>query len=220
VARVFRCLSIGSIISGVITESTTPAGRRIKKRHLIEFIKFGVVGGSGFLVNIIVAIIMNKANGGTEHAQDILFNFAGTEWNFRFTSLVWLVGFVVANITNFQLNRSWTFKREYRRGWWREFWPFFAVGSVAAIIGMFIKIFFTNPTSPIYLPEPWFNEGRGIQSREYWSQIFAIVVTMPINFVVNKLWTFRTVKHSGERPVAACAVTPESLDDDEVAESR
>jgi putative flippase GtrA len=56
------------------------------------------------------------------------------------------------NITNFQLNRSWTFKREYRRGWWREFWPFFAVGSIAAIIGMFIKIFFTNPTSPIYLP--------------------------------------------------------------------
>lgn len=172
----FRSLGIRPIISRVITEPTAPTRRRIKKRHLIEFIKFGVVGGSGFLVNIIVAIIMNKANGGTEHAQDILFNLAGTRWNFRFTSLVWLVGFVVANITNFQLNRSWTFKREYRRGWWREFWPFFAVGSIAAIIGMFIKIFFTNPTSPIYLPEPWFNEGRGIQSREYWSQIFAIAM--------------------------------------------
>ena len=109
----FRSLGIRPIISRVITEPTAPTRRRIKKRHLIEFIKFGVVGGSGFLVNIIVAIIMNKANGGTEHAQDILFNLAGTRWNFRFTSLVWLVGFVVANITNFQLNRSWTFKREY-----------------------------------------------------------------------------------------------------------
>ena len=216
----FRSLGIRAIISRVITEPTAPTRRRIKKRHLIEFIKFGVVGGSGFLVNIIVAIIMNKANGGTEHAQDILFNLAGTRWNFRFTSLVWLVGFVVANITNFQLNRSWTFKREYRRGWWREFWPFFAVGSIAAIIGMFIKIFFTNPTSPIYLPEPWFNEGRGIQSREYWSQIFAIVVTMPINFVVNKLWTFRAVKHSGELPMIASAVAPESYDDGDAAESR
>ena len=49
----------------MITEPTAPTRRRIKKRHLIEFIKFGVVGGSGFLVNIIVAIIMNKANGGT-----------------------------------------------------------------------------------------------------------------------------------------------------------
>ena len=62
----FRSLGIRPIISRVITEPTAPTRRRIKKRHLIEFIKFGVVGGSGFLVNIIVAIIMNKANGGTE----------------------------------------------------------------------------------------------------------------------------------------------------------
>ena len=127
----FRSLGIRPIISRVITEPTAPTRRRIKKRHLIEFIKFGVVGGSGFLVNIIVAIIMNKANGGTEHAQDILFNLAGTRWNFRFTSLVWLV-----------------------------------------------------------------------------------------NFVVNKLWTFRAVKHSGELPMVASAVVPESYDDGDAAESR
>ena len=85
---------------------------------------------------------------------------------------------------------------------------------------MFIKIFFTNPTSPIYLPEPWFHEERGIQSREYWSQIFAIVVTMPINFAINKLWTFRTVRNSGELPMAASEVVPERLEDDDVAEPR
>ncbi|MDU7429988.1 MAG: GtrA family protein [Cutibacterium avidum] len=211
---------VGHIMSRVTTEPSVSARRRIKKRHFIEFLKFGIVGGSGFVINIVVAIIMNKLNGGTEHAQDILFNLAGTRWNFRFTSLVWLVGFVVANVTNFQLNRSWTFKREHRRGWWREFWPFFAVGSVAAIIGMFIKILFTNPTSPIYLPEPWFHESKGFHSREYWSQIFAIIVTMPINFVVNKLWTFRAVKHSGEVPMVGPAVSPENLDADDSSEAR
>lgn len=41
--------------------------RCIKKCYLIEFIKFGVVGGLGFLVNIIVVIIMNKVNGGIEY---------------------------------------------------------------------------------------------------------------------------------------------------------
>ncbi|MDU1418699.1 MAG: GtrA family protein, partial [Cutibacterium avidum] len=101
-----------------------------------------------------------------------------------------------------------------------EFWPFFAVGSVAAIIGMFIKILFTNPTSPIYLPEPWFHESKGFHSREYWSQIFAIIVTMPINFVVNKLWTFRAVKHSGEVPMVGPAVSPENLDADDSSEAR
>ena len=55
---------------------------------------------------------------------------------------------------------------------------------------------------------------------EYWSQIFAIIVTMPINFVVNKLWTFRAVKHSGELPMVASAVVPESYDDGDAAESR
>lgn len=187
-------------------------GRRLKKRHLLEFLKFGIVGGSGFLVNIVVAIAMNKAHGGTEHAQDILFNLFGTRWNFRYTSLVWIVGFIVANVTNFQLNRSWTFKRERRRGWWTEFWPFFAVGSVAAIIGMFVKIAFTNPTSVFYLSASWFHETKGIHSREYWSQILAIVVTMPINFIVNKLWTFRAVKHSEDVPMVAPAVAPEALD--------
>ncbi|MCM8898818.1 GtrA family protein, partial [Cutibacterium acnes] len=52
------------------------------------------------------------------------------------------------------------------------------------------------------------------------SQIFAIIVTMPINFVVNKLWTFRAVKHSGELPMVASAVVPESYDDGDAAESR
>ena len=52
----------------------------------------------------------------------------------------------------------------------------------------------TNPTSPVYLPEPFFHEETGLRSREYWSQLIAIIITMPINFIVNKLWTFRAVR--------------------------
>mgnify|MGYP007046621654 FL=1 len=63
---------------------------------LRELIKFGIVGGSGFVVNILVAIVLNKMHGGTAHAQDVLFNLFGTRWNFRFTSLVWIVAFLVA----------------------------------------------------------------------------------------------------------------------------
>ena len=168
-------------------------------KTLRELIKFGIVGGSGFVVNILVAIVLNKMHGGTAHAQDVLFNLFGTRWNFRFTSLVWIVAFLVANVFNFQLNRSWTFKRDVRRGWWAEFGPFFLVGSVAAVAGLFIKVALTNPTSPVYLPEGFFHESAGLHSREYWSQIITIVVTMPINFAVNKLWTFRAVKsHEGQ----------------------
>lgn len=164
------------------------------RRTLWQFARFGIVGGSGIVVNMIVAVIMNKLHGGTVNAQAILVGVPGTPYNFRFTSLVWIVAFLVANIWNFQLNRSWTFKSSKHATWFSEFWPFLAVGSAAALVGLFLKVAFTNPTSPVYLPEPYFHENAGLQSREYWSQLITIVLTMPINFVVNKLWTFRAVR--------------------------
>lgn len=159
-----------------------------------QLIKFGVVGGSGVLVNMVVTVLMNKANGGSVNAQDIMFEIGLSEFNFRFTNLVWIVAFLVANLYNFQLNRWWTFKSAGHARWWKEFWPFLAVGSVAALVGFFLKIAMTNPTSPFYLPEPYFHEENGLNSREYWAQLIAIVITMPINFIVNKLWTFRAVR--------------------------
>lgn len=160
-----------------------------------QFIKFGLVGGAGVVVNMVVAIVMNKLNGGTINAQNVLFAIPGTPFNFRFTTLVWIVAFMVANLFNFQLNRHWTFTGK-RAPWLKEFLPFLAVGSAAALAGIFIKLGFTNPTSPFYLPEPWFHENAGLRSREYWAQLFTIVITMPINFLVNKLWTFRHVRNA------------------------
>jgi putative flippase GtrA len=164
-------------------------------RHVLrQFIKFGMVGAAGVAVNMLAAILMNKANGGTANAQRVLFAIPGTEFNFRYTSLVWIVAFVVANIFNFQLNRTWTFRGTAKAPWFHEFWPFLAVGSAAAFLGLFIKIGFTNPTSPLYLPSPWFHEDAGLHSREYWAQLLTIFITMPINFAANKLWTFRHVR--------------------------
>ncbi len=175
--------------------TTDELGRARRRHTLIQFIKFGVVGGSGFLVNLFVAFVMNKLNGGTSHAQDILFPIAGTQFNFRFSNLVWVVAFLIANPFNFQLNRWWTFKSNGHASWWKEFWPFFLVGLVAAVVGFFVKILFTNPTSFAYLPEPFWHEGKGLHSREYWSQMLAVILTIPINFIVNKIWTFRAVRH-------------------------
>lgn len=172
-----------------------------------QFLMFGVVGGSGMVVNMIVTVGMNKANGGTQNAQDILFPLAGTAFNFRFTTLVWIVAFLVANFYNFLLNRHWTFGKGHKAPFWHEFWPFLVVGSVAAAAGVFIKLAFTNPTSPLYLPEPLWHEDAGIHSREYWSQLLTIVITMPINFVVNKFWTFRAVRRRHHRRSGSASST-------------
>ena len=170
---------------------------------LRQFVKFGMVGGAGVVVNMIVTVILNKLNGGTVNAQRVIFSITGTPYNVRYTTFVWVGAFVVAVFFNFVLNRYWTFRHGAKAPFWREFWPFFSVGAVAAAAGIFIKIAFTNPTSPLYLPEPYWHENAGLQSREYWGQLLTIFITMPINFVVNKLWTFRAVRRKHARSVAA-----------------
>ena len=54
-------------------------------------------------------------------------------------------------VFNFVLNRYWTFRHGDKAPFWHEFWPFVAVGSVAVVVGIFIKIALTNPTSPLFL---------------------------------------------------------------------
>ncbi len=168
------------------------------RNTLRQFLQFGLVGGAGVVVNMAVSFLMNLANGGAVNAQRILLSFPGTPYNLRFTVVVWVVAFLVANLFNFVLNRHWTFSDGVKAPFFAEFWPFLAVGSVAAFVGIFLKIAFTNPTSPVYLPEPPFTSS-GLLAREYWAQLLTIVITMPINFLVNKLWTFQAVrKHHAE----------------------
>lgn len=168
------------------------------RNTLRQFVLFGLVGGAGVVVNMVVSFALNFANGGAGNAQRILFSFPGTPYNLRFTVVVWVAAFLVANLFNFVLNRYWTFSEGTKAPFFAEFWPFLAVGSVAAFVGVFLKIAFTNPTSPLHLPEPPFAES-GLLAREYWAQLLTIVITMPINFLVNKLWTFQAVrKHHAE----------------------
>ncbi len=185
----------------VVAETTKHRAVRIAG----QFIRFGVVGGSGVIVNMAVAVVLNKLNGGSANATHVLFTVPATSFNFRFSSLVWIVSFLVANTYNYQLNRSWTF-RGTRRGWWQGFWQFLAIGAVAAFIGMILKAMMMSPAGVISLRGAWFDAYQphggsifqqvvnAVHSREYVSQAIAILITMPINFVVNKLWTFRNKK--------------------------
>lgn len=199
---------------GLVTDEPSVETRAERaRRHLRQFIMFGIVGGSGVLVNMVATVVMTKLHGGTTHDNDVVWQVT-RKYALRWTIVVWILAFIIANFWNFQLNRSWTFKREKRRGYWHEFWPFFAVGAVAAFLGIFIKTAFRNPTSPLYLPSPLFNDHQGIRARAYWAQLLTIVVTLPINFIVNKLWTFRAVEHDPDDvPMVAPVVAPEVTDE-------
>lgn len=186
------------------------------RRSLRQFVKFGLVGGSGVVVNMAVAIMAHKLHGGTSQAREVLFPIPFTTKSFRYLHLVWIGSFLVANVWNFQLNRSWTFRSATHAPWLREFVPFLIVGSAAAGAGLLIISTLTHPDSMFYLRDGWFTESVGLRSRFYWAQLITIVLTTPVNFIANKLWTFRSARHhrSGEpAPLLAPVLAPDQVDD-------
>jgi putative flippase GtrA len=164
-----------------------PPGRDWKAL-LQQFVKFGLVGGSGVVVNMFVAFVMNKLHGGAAYAREPVVTLFG-DWALRFSYLVYLVSFLVANTWNYQLNRRWTWRGTKLR-WWSGFWPFLAAGVLGAAVGFVVKVVLTHPRSPLYLPSPPFGDS-GWMAREYWGQLVGVLFGTPVNFVVNKVWTFR-----------------------------
>lgn len=192
----------------------------VRHRHnWLQLFRFGLVGGSGVLVNMVVTIVMRKL---LPHYDGIAVPLPVTEFNIRWYHVIITIAFLVANLWNFQLNRTWTFRTAKHAAWWREYFPFLATGLVAYFASMGIVTLLLKDGSPIALPREFFDDSTGFRTRLYWANLIAIVVTMPLNFVVNKLWTFRAVR--GRRrhprptqeglPMVASAVAPEMVDED------
>jgi len=177
------------------SDNTVPFFKRVWVR---QFVKFGLVGASGVVVNMLIAFIMNKLNGGAANARNPVFSLGG-DFAFRYSYLVYVVAFLIANTTNYQLNRVWTFKGT-RRGWWRGWVMFFASGIVGALVGFVVKVALTHPGSPVYLPDPPFGSG-GLMAREYWGQLVGVLIGTPVNFLFNRLVTFK--HHAAEVAAAA-----------------
>ncbi|MCL2490470.1 MAG: GtrA family protein [Propionibacteriaceae bacterium] len=158
-----------------------------KRAWVMQFVKFGLVGASGVVVNMLIAFVMNKANGGAANARDPVISLGG-DLAIRYSYIVYVVAFVIANTTNYQLNRWWTFKGT-QRAWWRGWLMFFASGIAGAVVGFVVKVALTHPGSPIYLTG-WFND-TGLHAREYWGQLAGVLVGTPVNFLINRRVTFK-----------------------------
>ena len=80
------------------------------------------------------------------------------------------------------------------RAWWREYWPFLAVGMLGQAIGLVLLTLLMHHGSPISLPTDALDDTSGFRTRLYWAQLIVIVVVTPLSFVLNKLWTFAAVR--------------------------
>lgn len=180
-----------------------------------QFVSFGLVGGSGVLVNLATLALCDNVGRhvfGVSHNDPLIRNLFGSSLNIGYDLLYVWIAFVVAVTSNFLLNRYWTFRHEgqgRKAPILHEYWPFFLTGAAANLATTALFILLTNPRSPGYLPAWFFTDNGPFWTRRiYWGQALAILCTMPINFVVNKLWTFRAVRarharRGSSRPDAA-----------------
>jgi putative flippase GtrA len=128
--------------------------RALNRRGVRQFAKFGVVGASGLVVNFIVAHVLEKT-----------------------TALSWFadfaIGFMVGGISNYVLNRIWTFGS--RRNPLFEGLQFLIVSGVALLFG---RLVFTLA------------EGGGFHHFTTTWLVATLSGTF-VNFFLNKYWTFR-----------------------------
>ncbi|QPK80296.1 GtrA family protein [Corynebacterium lizhenjunii] len=162
--------------------------------NLRQFIKFGLVGGSGVVVNQAVFIATKKlfdlAFG--LHYYDPFLPIPFTDFNIRYYNVFAFIAFLVANVWNYQLNRKWTFGAVNKVSWLRGFFPFLVTGVGAMLVSQVVMVALLNHNSPVALPTDVFDDSSGLRNRGYWANMFSIIVAMPINFIINKLWTFRS----------------------------
>lgn len=158
--------------------------------------KFGVVGASGVVVNFLTVIVGKKLLGAvwSIHEEEVAMNLLGTQFNLRWYHVILTIAFLVANVSNFQLNRIWTFRTTNRPPWLRQFIPFLIAGLGALLVTQIVSTLLINPASPISLPEDIFDGSTGLRTKLYWATLVGTAVATPVNFVVNKLWTFKKTR--------------------------
>lgn len=163
-----------------------------------QFVRFGIVGGSGVLVNFAVLWLLRKvfpliwASAGDDY--NVFFSIPATDFNIRWYMVYVAISFLLANLWNFQLNRWWSFKSHKHAGWWAEYWPFLAVGLVCLAIGQLIVYALMHHGSPVALSTTVFDDSTGFRTRIYWANLIMIIVTIPVSFLLNKFWTFRAIR--------------------------
>ncbi len=167
------------------------------RHNLGLFVRFGLVGASGVVVNLLVLVLLKRLG---PDPHDVLAGIWLTDFSVRWYHVFSTVAFVVACLWNFQLNRTWTFNSTGHARWWAEFRPFFSVGLLAQMVGLGLLTLLMHPHSPVALPTSVLDDSSGFRTRLYWGQLLVICATTPLSFVLHKVWTFSAVR--GHRPAA------------------
>jgi putative flippase GtrA len=143
----------------------------LRRVFSLRFLKFGIVGSSGILVNQGVLYVAQEYVFHVQHTAD------GVDWVRLNVSLALAIFF--ATLNNFFWNRLWTWadrKHHYPRPWLVQFGQY----ALACWLSIVLQILLTNLLAPHFYI--------------YGANLIAIVLTSVLNFVLNDIWTFGRLK--------------------------
>jgi putative flippase GtrA len=120
----------------------------------VELLKFALVGGSGYVVNLVVFALLTEAAG--------LHHIAAA-----------IGAFAVAVTNNFLWNRHWTFRAGDGHAGFQAA-RFLTVSVAGLALNLVLLELLVSSAGAPELP----------------AQAIAVALSMPVNFVGNKLWTF------------------------------
>jgi putative flippase GtrA len=94
-----------------------------ERRGVRQFVKFGIVGASGFLVNLIVFTLLQRIV--PDHARPLQYN------------IIYSLAFLAGGVSNYYFNRIWTFRSTGHAV--REGAQFLTVSAIALIVGLLVS---------------------------------------------------------------------------------
>jgi dolichol-phosphate mannosyltransferase len=103
-----------------------------KKNIIKEFVKFGIVGGIGTLINIVILYLLTE-KAGVYYLISAIFSF------------------FVAMSSNFILNKIWTFKEGVNLGIGKKYLQFGLVSVSALLVNLFFLYIFTEVLGIYYI---------------------------------------------------------------------
>jgi putative flippase GtrA len=127
-------------------------GRLTQRRGVRQFLKFAVVGASGFLVNLVIFTVLQRIV--PNHAATLPYN------------VIYSIAFLSGGVSNYFLNRAWTFRSTGHVG--REGLSFMTVSVLALIAGLIVSA----------AVSPWLGHGH---KTWFVSTLSAIVINFFVN---------------------------------------
>ena len=93
------------------------------RRGVRQFIKFGIVGTSGFAVNFVIFTLLQRVV--PNHTATLQYNF------------IYSVAFLAGGVSNYFLNRVWTFRSRGHAA--KEGAQFLSVSVIALLVGLAVS---------------------------------------------------------------------------------